>query len=167
MIFGVDPSTTRIGWCLFDNDRNEVLAYDVHKVTGKTFDHKLADIARSFDYRLEPRHMMGADTFAIEVPVYHKNVSTTIKLAQVVGVLRYAAFEWSSRTIEINPGKRLAAFGLPIKTPREQAKRRIVALVNAQFGTSLTDDEHDAADAIAVAVAAGQVLRREAMFVGV
>ena len=163
MIFAVDPSTVKVGWCVYDEDRDEVVRYGVHRVTGDTFDEKLADIVRSIRYQFE---VFDGDVLAVEMPVLHsriRNVKTVIRLAQVVGVLRYAGLCWASRTVEVLPSERCLAFGLAANTKRNHAKRMLVSLVNARFGLDLSPKEHDAADAIAVAVAADLKLRREAV----
>jgi len=76
-------------------------------------------------------------------------------------VLRVAAFDWVEQTVEINPGGRLAAFGLPVNLKRPVAKERVIAHVNQRYRLELKPREHDVADAIAVGFAATIKLARE------
>ena len=102
-----------------------------------------------------------ADILAVEMPVVYKNAATTIKLAQLLGAIRWAAHHWVDRTIEIQPGQRLTALGLPLRVKRNAAKELVVHTVNALYKCKFTLNDHDIADAVAVGHAALLELRRE------
>ena len=163
MILSLDPSTTCIGWAVMSLDASIVVKYGTHRPKGDTLDKKLADAYRWMLRMVEHWHYTmrrdGGAHYAFEMPIVYRNPATTIKLAQMVGVLRVAAFEWVEQTIEINPGGRLSALGLPVNLKRAVAKERVIANVNGLYGLELKPKEHDVADAIAVGLAASNKLK--------
>ena len=159
-LLALDPSLSYIGWALFDTDSNpDLKRHGAHGPSGDTLDDKLADAARWLDW-LEP-HLRYLEVLAIEVPVMYMNAKTTIALAQLCGVLRYSAYSWSERTIEILPAQRLTVLGLNANLKRAVAKREVLRLVNAIYSLELTAKDNDAADAIAVGFAAIRKLKLE------
>ena len=156
MILALDPSLSCIGWAVLEPDASRVVEYGTYKPQGKTLDEKLNTAFVWMLFRLERDFHEIVSVIAFEMPVVHRNTATTIKLAQLVGVLRTAAFRWISETIEINPGGRLATLGLPVAMKRPMAKQAVLANVNGRYGLKLKAREHDIADAIAVGIAASK-----------
>ena len=157
-LLALDPSTSCIGWALFVGE--ELDTFDSYQPQGKTFDRLIANACDWLDnlgWRLMPK------IIAFELPIVARNIKTTITLAQLAGALRFIAFSeitnYVGTVVEVYPGSRLAALGLPIRLKRAEAKRRVVALVNARFGLNLTQKQHDIADAIAVGLAAMRQMR--------
>ena len=162
MILALDPSLSCIGWAVLTLDGERVVEYGAYRPRGNTLDEKLMN-ARWWLRIVLGRMEEDVTHFAFEMPVVYRNAATTIKLAQLAGVLRVAAFEWAEQTIEVNPGGRLAALGLPVNMKRAVAKFAVIANVNALFGLELKDSEDDIGDAIAVGVAAAKRLKLDAM----
>lgn len=170
MILALDPSTTCIGWAVMPLDAATVTEYGAYGPKGDDLDHKLIDAHRwlrwMFDqYKEFAPHTTPGEAitvYAFEMPIVYRNPATTIKLAQLVGVLRVAAFDDVERTIEINPGGRLAALGLPVNLKRAVAKEKVLDTVNMMFSLELKRKDDDIADAIAIGVAASGKLRMEA-----
>ena len=50
---------------------------------------------------------------------------------------------------------------MPIRMKRKEAKAQVLHLVNMRYGLNLTAKDHDAADAVAVALAGYCKIRRE------
>ena len=170
IILGLDPSTKAIGYAVLDTDGDAVLDCGVYKPGGRSFDWTLlhADVwlndycAEGF-YGLQSEHDIWKSATAIEMPVKHRNVKTTITLAQLVGVLRTAAFNWMDTIIEVIPAERLTWLGLPGNLPRKMAKEQVTRLINWRYSLDLKPEDHDAADAVAVALAGWCKLRTETM----
>ena len=162
MLLALDPSTTCIGWAVLTLDGERVVKYGTHRPRGDTLDEKLVDAYHWFLWLLDDGDTFLGDAvtaYAFEMPIVYRNPATTIKLAQMVGVLRVAAFQWVEQTIEINPGGRLSALGLPVNLKRAVAKERVIANVNSLYGLELKPKDEDAADAIAVGLAASNKLK--------
>jgi len=162
MILALDPSLSCIGWAVMPLDAGRVIEYGTYKPKGDAMDRKLIDAYRWLCWLFDDSYHNKGEaftTFAFEVPVVYRNPATAIKLAQLVGVLRVAAFEWVEQTVEINPGGRLAAFGLPVNLKRAVAKERVIAHVNTRYGLALKAKNDNEADAIAVGIAASRKLK--------
>jgi len=155
-LLALDPSTKVIGWAQFDGD--DLVDCGAYHVRGDNLDDKMADAAIWIDH-----HMGAAYILALEMPVMWRNVKTTVRLAQMVGALRLAAFPYARAVVEIMPGSRLLALGLRINMKRAEAKKQVVRLVNAMFSLELTAKDHDAADAVAVGLAALKKMKLEAL----
>jgi len=153
-ILAIDPSTRCIGWCVLDTRADAIRDYGAFKPRQDVgLDDKLKE-CHEWLAELMAESRRGYDVFAFELPVYHRNVKTLRTLAQFAGVLRLAARPWAEQTIEILPAERRLALGVPIAMSGARAKAHIRRLVNAIYGLELKADQHDIADAIAVAVAA-------------
>lgn len=159
-ILALDPSTKCIGWAILDTETDTIVNAGDYKPAGNSLDDKLADCYDWFNVEF---FAMACDVLAIELPIYHRNVKTLRTLAQLAGVLRLAASEWSETIIEILPAERRLALGVPIKLTGMPAKQQIRRLVNATYGLDLKPDQHDISDAVAVAVAAARKLREKEM----
>lgn len=152
ILLSLDASTVAIGWALMDY--RAVIAHGVQRLKGDFYD-RLLHACNWLEHQFSTHDSIGA--FAIEQPVMHSskpNVKTTLKLAYMDGALISVATRHVSNVFEIIPGERLVALGLPARTPREFAKTQVTQYANAIFNLSITEDEHDAADAIAVGLAA-------------
>ena len=165
IILGLDPSTKAVGYAVLDTDSDAVLAHGTYKLRQDSLDHTLVDGYLWLERELDAWFTTGSDllinAIAIEMPVKHRNVATTIKLAQMVGALRCAAFYWLETVIEVIPAERLTALGLPARMKREDAKEQVTRLVNWRYSLDLKPEDHDAADAVAVALAGYCKIRRE------
>jgi len=156
-LLALDPSTTAIGWALFDVETDALLTSGVWRPPRKAeFDERCAAACLWLYKRLS-----GVDAFAYEIPVVRHNPRTTVMLAEFSGALRSLAWVYVKRIIRVLPAERLTAFGLPWNVKRAEAKRLIVQYVNLRYGLGLTEKEHDVADAVAVGVAAMSRLKEE------
>ena len=152
LLLALDSSTRVTGWALLDLDNLDApLAYGV-----ETFGGDLHERLRLAGVWLDGRlgYWSSVTTLAIEGQVVAKNAATTAKLAQVAGALKFVAMSHGLEVVEVAPGQRLTALGLPWMMKRAAAKAQVLALVNARFGLELTAAEHDAADALAIGLAA-------------
>jgi len=162
-ILALDPSLSCVGWALMEFDpelvRDWVNSHGNFRPEGDDLDAKLANAADTLG-----RMLMASpvDILAIELPVVYRNPATTIKLGQLVGALRYVAYQTTDRTIEIQPGGRLTALGLPCRMKRKTAKELVVSMINTRYKLELEAADHDVADAVAVGHAAILKLRQEA-----
>ncbi len=165
IILGLDASTVAIGWALLDYE--QVYLHGIKQLDGHNdFDKRLYEAGQWMEMEgiymgVEPHSTI----VAIEEPVLRaggkSNPDTMRKLAYVDGALAYVALRHGLRVVRVLPGARLSALGLPIKLRRDTAKAHVLQLVNARYGLNLTPKEHDAADAIAVALAGYNVVMRE------
>ncbi len=163
IILGLDASTVAIGWALLDYE--QVYQYGVKDLTVHgDFDQRLFAAGHWMDIvgiNLTPYPAV----VAIEEPVLRtgskSNPDTMRKLAYVDGALAYVALQNGLKVVRVLPGARLSALGLPIRLRRDTAKAHVLQLVNARYGLKLGPKEHDAADAIAVALAGYNVVMRE------
>ena len=155
LLLALDSSTRVIGWAVFRLDNlDKPLAYGVKKFNGDLHE-RLYQSGAWLDGKIQDYGWWGSmAVLAIEGQVVAKNAATTTKLAQHAGALKYVAMSHGLDIIEIAPGQRLTALGLPWMMARDAAKAQVLALVNARFGLELGADEHDAADALAVGLAA-------------
>ena len=152
LLLALDSSTRVIGWALLAlSDLDKPLAYGVETFGGDLHE-RLRQAGTWLDYLLAGT--FDVTTLAIEGQVVAKNAATTAKLAQVAGALKYVAMAHGLDIIEIAQGQRKTVLGLPLTLDSKSSKIQVTALVNARFGLALTADEHDAADALAVGLAA-------------
>ena len=158
-ILAIDPSLSCIGWAVMGADT--VYDYGILVPYGNEFDARLNSAYCWADSMGRERGIHQELVTAIEIPVYYKNAKTLRDLAQLCGALR-VGLSWHCRTIDVLPTERLSALGLPIRLRRNEAKARVLSLVNAMFELELTTKDHDIADAIAVGVAAQKKLKLEA-----
>lgn len=161
-ILALDPSTVCIAHALLDTEIDHILDYGAFHPGKRDIDDILAS-AYWWLFDLIRHHPDTPTILAIELPVYHKNVKTLRTLAQLTGALRVATYSWMDETIEVLPAERKTALGLPANMKAKPAKTHILRIVNAMFDLDLTADQHDIADAVAVAVAAQKKLREREM----
>lgn len=169
-ILALDPSYTAIGYCVLNVEDDEVISCGVFNPDGLDMDSQLSSAYHWLQAKLT--RLPPMDFICIEMPVlstskYRKdgvlkskaNPKITIKLSQMVGVLRLAAWAFPGRTITVLPQDRLTALGLPRNLKRDPAKQQVMGRVNARYGLSITCD--DESDAIAVALAGVKELRKQ------
>jgi Holliday junction resolvasome RuvABC endonuclease subunit len=153
LLLALDSSTRVIGWALLDLDNLDApLAYGVHEFRGNL--HERLYYSGVWLDTLLRTEFPSVTILAIEGQVFAKNAATTAKLAQVAGALKFVALSHGLDVIEVAPGQRCTALGLPWMMARDAAKAQVLALVNARFGLALGADEHDIADALAIGLAA-------------
>ena len=171
-ILSLDASTVAIGYCVLDVKPDTVSHIGVHKPKGKELDVRMFDAYYWLKAWLDTP--LNADVLAIELPVLaswtswktkgkrrKSNPATTIKLAQMVGVLCLAAYPFIDRIVRVMPSERLVVLGLPGNMRRDPAKANVMRLVNERYGLSITCD--DESDAVAIALAAVRKMRRKGM----
>ena len=157
-LLSLDPSLTRIGFCVLDLEADVITRFGTYKPRGQ-LDKKLS--TAFFWLMLQFDELPPVEVCAIETPVMARNAATTIKLGYLGGALRLAAWAHTDRTISVLPQERLTALGLPARMKRADAKANVLRLVNARYNLELKAKDHDVADAIAVALAAARVLKLE------
>lgn len=96
-IFGVDPGTSKCGWCLYDSSGDEVIANGVIVMSGKPhaddslersiaitqlLEHNLTDLVADY----------GIDILAIEDQFIQHNARSAIKLTRLTGMIIYMAY---------------------------------------------------------------------------
>lgn len=163
-ILGCDPSTTAIGWAVLDREENKIIASGTYRPEGKTLNERMM-YAFHWLHNLLKREP-EVITLAIEMPVVHsthRNVRTALVLAQMAGVLKVAALSHCGRIVEVMPFERRRILGVSTRLKAGPAKVVIVNLVNAMYPylDLNVKQDHDAADAVAVALAAEHKLTLE------
>jgi len=155
LLLALDSSTRATGWAVFRLDNlDKPLAYGVKKFNGDLHE-RLYQSGAWLDGKIQDYRWWGSMAIlAIEGQVVAKNKRTPIMLAQVAGALKYVAMAHGLDIIEIAQGQRKTVLGLPLTLDSKSSKIQVTALVNARFGLELGADEHDAADALAVGLAA-------------
>lgn len=154
-ILGLDPSTVATGWAVLH------LAGHVETITASGVYAPKSDVA--FDDLLVGayRWLRGAidaytpDVLSIETPFYRLNAKTLIRLAGVGAVFRLAARRCGLEVHEVPPARRCTALGLAGNAEKSQ----VLYTVNAVYGLAI--DDHNEADAVAVAAACALALRTE------
>jgi Holliday junction resolvasome RuvABC endonuclease subunit len=171
-ILALDPAAIT-GWAVLETpetDRRDerVVASDVFKPKGRTMAKRLVSAFEWCRGMISSHH---ADVLVIEIPylaTYHDrqgrerhNVESFRQQCRLDGVYILAAGELEVEVVEVIPAQRLTALGLPGNLCREAAKAQTLLCVNAIYGLDL--DDHNAADAVAVGVAAARMLREKAI----
>lgn len=157
LVLGLDASTTAVGWALLDTDQDLICGHGCHRPVGDSVLERIDDADTWLNSLL---WIHPSAIIAVEVPVMHKNAATMRSLSYMAGVLLLRGWQrWGA--VEILPGQRLTALGLPPRMRRDNAKSAVLRIVNALYGLRLTEADHDAADAVAIAVAAANKLKEE------
>ena len=155
IMLALDSSTKSTGWAVLRlNNLDKPLDYGVRIFKGDLHE-RLHKAGAWLDGKIQDYNWWGGvDVLAIEGQVVAKNAATTAKLAQVAGALKFVAMNHGLDVIEIAQGQRKTVLDLPLTLDSESSKIQVTALVNARFGLELTAAEHDAADALAIGLAA-------------
>jgi len=156
-ILGLDPSTVATGWALLDVDDDGgecVLETGTYAPPHGDLDEMLL---AAYGWCQDMMSDCQPDILAIETPFYKLNARTLSTLAALGGVLRLAATQAGLRVIAVAPSQRCTALGLPGNATKQQ----VLYTVNAIYGLNL--DDHNQADAVAIAAAAALRLRQEAL----
>jgi Holliday junction resolvasome RuvABC endonuclease subunit len=149
LILALDPSTRLIGWAVlldghYEGSGIHVLPEDLNDACAEAYEW------------LRFAHYPGFKVIALEIPVLHfGNVTTLRSLAYINGALR-AAVAGRAKVVDVNPSKRLKAMGIG---KVDDKKAAIVDAVNKRFKLSVAS--HDEADAIAIGLAAQEILDAE------
>ena len=85
MILALDPSLSCIGWAVLELDAGRVVEYGTYKPQGETLDERLADAHGWLHewFEDDDERNYNPTAFAFEMPVVHRNMATTIKLASL------------------------------------------------------------------------------------
>ena len=166
IILGLDPSTKAVGWALLEAENDTLLNLGV--IRAEHLDKFCGETLLYFGSYLINQIFVNPtldrlDVVACERPIQYKNADTTYKLGQVFGMIHFLALQWTDTFLDIVPSERLTWLGLPGNLPRKMAKEQVTRLVNLRYSLDLTPEDHDAADALAVALAGWCKIQREMM----
>ncbi len=154
-ILGIDPGFGRIGFGIIEQTKTNswrAVAYGCLETSPKkTFVERLAEIHEELQMvitKYQPNRM------AVEELFFNKNVTTAIDVAQARGVILVTGIENKLPIDEFTPPEVKQAIAGNGRADKVQMQK-IVAISLGLKGTIKSDD---AADALAIALTAGQAL---------
>jgi len=154
-ILGIDPGFGRVGWGIIEeNKKNEwcAVAYGcIETFSKKTFVDRLAEIHYDLDKVIKK---YKPTRLAVEELFFAKNVTTGIQVAQARGVIILTGVENGLEIDEFTPlqvKQAITGYGRAEKAQMQ----KMVAVTLGIKGKIKSDD---AADALAIALCAGQSL---------
>jgi Holliday junction resolvasome RuvABC endonuclease subunit len=162
-VLGIDPGTKSVGVALWDSqlpDNEALLTWDILRARDdkKQWVGRIAWLSIDLGYWLGDLKYEGFAKPAmavIELPT--RNYQTIVQLAWACGEFSHTCGTYGIARVDPIPAQDVKDYlGIKRCTRRELVKPRILDYVNMRFGLSLGEDEQDAADAIAIAVAGWQ-----------
>lgn len=144
MILGLDTATHRCGWAAMEEGR--LLNCGVWKLGRGDLKERLS---RLWDRLGEAGREWGPELVALEVPFVHPRtrLDTAISLGMACGIVLAWAIANGVPTLEVRPTEAKRT----LTGSGRATKSEIIQSVRVQFGVAV---EEDAADAVAVALAA-------------
>ncbi|TAN33767.1 crossover junction endodeoxyribonuclease RuvC [Patescibacteria group bacterium] len=154
IILGIDPGFGRVGWGVIEKEKGDwkCVAYGCIEtpMTDKFVD-RLADLHRQLKLLIKKYHPTRV---AVEDLFFFKNLKTAIKVGQARGVILLTAVENKLPVDEFTPLQVKQAMTGYGRAEKCQMQR----LVGMLLGLKEKIKSDDAADALAVALCAGQSL---------
>lgn len=149
-ILGIDPGYALVGWGVveFDGGSPKVIDYGVIE-TSKELEvpERLLEI---YDDSVSLLKKFKPELVGIETLIFHRNITTAMSVAEARGVITLAAKQAGLEIIHVNPSQvknSVSGYG---KATKKQMQENVKLICN--LDELPTPD--DAADAIAVAIAA-------------
>jgi crossover junction endodeoxyribonuclease RuvC len=149
-VLGVDPGLTRCGLGVVDGPVGKPVHVH-HEVAGSATSMELPDRLRCvYDAAVAAIGRFEPDLLAIERVLFSKNKRTAIATGHAAGVVMLAAAQHDLAVIELTP----TDVKLSVTGDGAADKDGVNRMVTAQLGLSTSPRPADAADALAVALAA-------------
>ncbi|MFH1789935.1 MAG: crossover junction endodeoxyribonuclease RuvC [bacterium] len=154
IILGIDPGFGRIGWGVIIGEKGEWSAVNYGRIETSMKDpfiERLAELKREIEKiikKYKPTRMAVEDLF------FFKNLKTAIKVGQARGVILLTAVENKLEVDEFTPLQIKQAITGYGRAEKYQMQKMVQTIL--QLKHKIASD--DAADALAVALCAGQSL---------
>jgi len=154
-ILGIDPGFGRVGWGLIEQTKNnewQALTYGCITTNPKeTFVERLKNLHDEIVHLIKK---YNPDRLAVEEIFYFKNAKTVIEVAQARGVIILTGVEAGMPVDEFTPLQVKQAMTGYGRAEKGQMQKMVATILKLK--TPIKSD--DAADALAVALCAGQSL---------
>jgi crossover junction endodeoxyribonuclease RuvC len=154
-ILGIDPGFGRIGYGIVEQKKGnawEALDYGcIETAVGDSFVDRLAELHKEIIFLIKK---YGPSRMAVEELFFFKNLKTAIRVAEARGVILLTAIEHGLEVDEFTPlqvKQAMTGYGRAEKAQMQ----KIVAMI---LGLKEKIKSDDAADALAIALCAGQSL---------
>lgn len=149
-ILGIDPGYSLLGFGIVEDKEGTIKLIDAGVVDTSNindFNQKILYIHTSISQILE-KH--SPEYTCIEELFFYKNITTGIKVAQIIGVVKLEIIKHNIPIVEITP---LEVKKYLTGTRGKHPKAQIQNLVKILLGLNKTPKPDDCADAIAIAIA--------------
>ncbi len=150
-ILGIDPGSSRIGYGLIEQGREiKIVKYGVIEIKEKLAARRLEKLGRSLSKLLGE---CSPDCAGVEQLYLSKNRLTALSVAEARGVIIKTLADHGITVLELNPNtikKAVTGYGFAEKAAVAKMVKKILRVDNI-------DGYDDASDALAIAIAAGQV----------
>ena len=154
-ILGIDPGFGRVGYGIIEqvggNDWRPVCFGCIETSSKKTFVERLLEVKNEITKIIEAEKPTRA---AVEELFFFKNLKTAIEVGQARGVILLTAIENGLPVDEFTPLQVKQAMTGYGRAEKGQMQRIVATILNIKGGIK----SDDAADALAVALTAGQSL---------
>ena len=168
-VFGVDPGTSKCGWCLYDSSGDEVLTNGVIVMNSKPHADDSLEKSVAITELLE-RNLtdlvadFGIDILAIEDQFIQHNARSAIKLTRLTGMIIYMAYNLFGLEVVLVP-PRSATKIVPelqkLQGKKPEYAKKVVQYVVDRYSASLQGIDDAFAILIARAGAEEYLLRQQ------
>lgn len=159
-ILGIDPGTATTGYGIIYDEQESYTVIDFGCITTRPhqpLDNRLQEIAQDLQHIIETNR---PDYAAVEEIYFSKNTKTAISVAQARGVIIQKLNENNIPITSYNPLQIKQAICSDGKAEKKQIQKMVQLFL--QLDKIPTPD--DAADALAIAICHGNVLRNKSLY---
>lgn len=148
IILGIDPGTTRIGWALLRENKNNIkpLDYGCLEISTEIKQQRLEIIAKNLNHLIK-KHKPSV--IAVEKIFFFKNAKTAMSISEAIGVILLTAQKNHLKCFELTPleiKQNLIGYG-------RANKKDIQKTIQYFFSLEVMPKPDDIADALAIALA--------------
>ena len=147
-VFGIDPGYDRCGFAIVSKTPTSLEVLDYGHITSdksNTFEERLVEIGNDFKSLLE---QYNPDYVFIEQVFFSKNKTTSLLIAQVIGVLTYITGAIKTRVETLHP----LTIKKSITGTGKATKKQIEFMVEKLYKEKFNFQIDDVADAFAIAL---------------
>ncbi len=152
IVLGIDPGTTRIGYGVIENNKNQLSCLDYGIVDNKGID-TLDTYRRTEDALLKLLKKYKPDTVGVEKLFFFKNQKTVMAVSEMRGVIMLTLAKNHIPVQEFTPlqvKQSISAYG---RAQKDQIQRMVQLLLNLKDPVK----PDDAADALAIAICCASI----------
>jgi crossover junction endodeoxyribonuclease RuvC len=155
-ILGIDPGSTRMGFGIIDElpTGPKLIECGVTDIKEKTLPAKLQALSKELELLLEK---YKPDFVGVEKLFFSKNRKTALEVAHARGVIISALVGRGLNILELSPNEIKIAVTSYGRADKEMVRK----MVSKILGVERLSGIDDAVDALAIALATGQLSKRE------
>ncbi len=148
-IIGIDPGYALVGWAVIDQNNDRSISLCDYGVISTSKDLPLESrLSEIYHDMTQIINRFKPDIAGIETLIFHRNVTTAMKVSEARGVVVLSLNEASINIVHISPLQVKNAISGYGRAPKSQVQENVKMLC----GLNEIPKPDDAADAVAVAI---------------